>query len=124
VDDADGVCGRESEEGPFEHGQGRLWRERRVPAQHVAERDTVDRLHDDRRALGRLGVLEEPGDMRIRHPGEHVDLVAEHGHVPRIGQQLRRQILDRYHLAVATRRATTTRPWAPLPQFVEFLEPC
>jgi hypothetical protein len=25
---------------------------------------------------------------------------------------------------VATRRATTTRPWAPLPQFVEFLEPC
>lgn len=99
VHDASRVGGRQAEQRSLEDRQRRLGRQRRVLAEDVAERDAVDRLHDDRRALRRLDVLVEPRDVGTGHPGEHVDLVAEHRDALRVGQQLGREVLDRRHLA-------------------------
>jgi hypothetical protein len=100
VDHVDGVRGRQPQQRTLEHGEGGFGGQRTgVAAQHVPEGDAVDRLQDDRRAPWRLDVLVQPGHVRVRHPGEHVDLVTEHRPMPSVVQQLGRQILDRHQLA-------------------------
>jgi hypothetical protein len=67
--------------------------------QDLAQRDTVDELHDDGCAGRRFHVFVEPDDVRVLDGGQNGRLAAEHlGEFP-IGQQVTTQVLDGYERA-------------------------
>jgi hypothetical protein len=61
--------------------------------------------------------------MRVRHPDEHVDLVAEHRLVPRIAQERGRQVLDGDHFARTDPAGQDDPSLGTAAQLVQLLEP-
>jgi hypothetical protein len=70
-----------------------------LAGQDLAQRDTVDELHDDGSAGRRFHIFVEPDDVHVLHRGQNGRLAAEHlGEFP-IGQQVTAQVLDGYQRA-------------------------
>jgi hypothetical protein len=70
-----------------------------LAGQDLAQRDTIDELHDDGGAGRRFHVFVEPHDVHVLHGGQNDGLRAEHlGEFP-IGQQVTAEVLDGYERA-------------------------
>ena len=107
VHDAELVRGGQAEQRALQHDEGRLRAGGTLPGDHLVQRDAVDELHHDRRALARgFDVVEQPHHVRHVDRREQLDFLAEAVEEARVAQQPRREVLDRHLLAgvVAGRR--------------------
>jgi hypothetical protein len=94
-----------------------------VLVQQLAQRGTVDELHDDRRAGRGLVILPQPCDVRIVDLGEQPRLVAELSPELRLAEQVVGQVLDSTDSPVASGVASTTVPLDPRPSSRTYRNP-
>ncbi|GAB3905336.1 hypothetical protein GCM10027612_74720 [Microbispora bryophytorum subsp. camponoti] len=121
MDDADGVRHGQPEQRALEHGERGLGTGRALRAEHRAQRDAVDELHDDGGAARGLDVLVEARRVRAGiHGGEQAGLVPEPGHEVEVRHHVVGQVLDRHRDVVGVMTREHHSPGAPRAELTNF----
>jgi hypothetical protein len=92
--DAALVRGSQPQQRALQHDQRRLGRGRALVGQDLAQRDSLDQFHHDRRTVRRLDILIQPDHVRVLDRRQRGSFTAEHLGEHRVAQQVGAQVLD------------------------------